>query len=335
MFGRARFRLTAWYLLIIMGISILFSVAFYNVTTREVQRVVVRVRTELHDPFDVTQIPPQIATQRIQDLQESQQRLLFALIVLNGIIFLVAGGGGYFLAGRTLKPIQQMVDEQNRFITDASHELRTPLTSTRTAMEVALRDKDLNLKDAKDVIKSSLEDVKSMQSLSDNLLILSQFEGQELGNLFEKVLIASAIASAIKKVEFLAKEKQIKIIKKTNSFAVKGNFQNLEELFVIFLDNAIKYSPKKSSVYISAGRTDGHVAITISDEGIGIAKENIYSIFNRFYREEKSRTKNKASGYGLGLSIAKKIVEEHKGSIKVDSKVGRGTTFKIILPIMN
>ncbi len=329
MFHSARLTLTAWYLLIIMGISILFSLAFYNVTTQEVQRLINRMEHQRQDPFDLYHMPSQFTQQRIQDLRESEQRLLWSLIFLNGIVFIVAGGGGYFLAGRTLRPIQHMVTEQNRFITDASHELRTPLTATRTSIEVALRDKQLSLADAKKVLEGSLEDITSIQVLSDNLLRLSQSEKIQRSPTFTIISLSEIIDIAVKKIAPLAKAKNITITQKITRHTIKGDAQSFEELFLIFLDNAIKYSPRGSSVTIVTRKIDSHINLIIQDNGIGIEKEDIPSIFDRFYRAEKSRTKNKVTGYGLGLSIAKKIIEEHKGTISVESRVGKGTTFTL------
>jgi signal transduction histidine kinase len=98
------------------------------------------------------------------------------------------------------------------------------------------------------------------------------------------------------------------------------------------LDNAIKYSPEGSAIMIDISRKDHVVAVEIRDNGIGIAKKDIPHIFNRFYRADESRSKSNASGYGLGLSIAKKIIDEYRGSISVKSKIDEGTTFTIKLP---
>lgn len=107
----------------------------------------------------------------------------------------------------------------------------------------------------------------------------------------------------------------------------------MTELFVIFLDNAIKYSGQETRVSLSSNKTDGHVLIYVQDQGPGINKDDIEHIFERFYRTDYSRAKVNAPGYGLGLAIAKQIVSDHHGSIDVVSKINRGTTFIIRLPI--
>jgi signal transduction histidine kinase len=110
-----------------------------------------------------------------QMIQQSRARIILILLVVDGCILLLAGFAGYFLAGRTLAPIKQMMDDQNRFITDASHELRTPLTALKSSIEVTLRDKQLTTKVAKEVLESNLEEVNNLQALSDNLIQLTQY----------------------------------------------------------------------------------------------------------------------------------------------------------------
>lgn len=225
-----------------------------------------------------------------------------------------------------------MVDEQHRFVTDASHELRTPLTSLRSEIEVYLRGKEHNLKEADILLKSNLEEVNNLQILSDNLIQLAQYKKTNTLDNFSHVSLSEIILSAQKKVVSLAKKKQIALKTEIKDVIINGDKQNLVELFVILLDNAIKYSPKKTTIAVSSQSTDHHVVIAVSDEGMGIAKEDLPYIFDRFYRADASRTKQSVLGYGLGLSIAKKIVNSHNGSIQVKSNSGKGTTFTVQLP---
>lgn len=332
MFYSARLKLTAWYLLIIMFISILFSIIVYRIAAVEVERSLraqqFRIFRQEHPAlgfFPQFHIEPPPLD--LQLLNEEKNRIKLILVFIDVAIFVLAGGAGYFLAGRTLKPIQEMVDEQNRFITDASHELRTPLTALRSEIEVNLRDKNLSLKDAKALLHSNLEEVGNLQVLSDSLLQLTQFHFQ-----FETLSLADIIDEAVKKVIPLAKAKQITIEPTRSSSQVKGDKQTLTQLFVIILDNAIKYSPEGKSIRITAEKTDHSILIHITDQGIGVDKKDIPHIFDRFYRADTSRTKDTTPGYGLGLSIAKKIVEEHAGLISVKSSKAIGSTFTVQLP---
>jgi signal transduction histidine kinase len=114
---------------------------------------------------------------------------------------------------------------------------------------------------------------------------------------------------------------------------VSGDFWSLVELFAILLDNAVKYSPEGSAVTVSGGHEkDRRLTVSVSDQGVGIAAADLPHIFDRFYQADRSRSKDHSTGYGLGLSIAQKIVELHQGSIEVSSQLGHGTVFTVTLP---
>ncbi|KKT46231.1 MAG: Two-component sensor histidine kinase [Candidatus Gottesmanbacteria bacterium GW2011_GWA2_44_17] len=309
MFKTARLKLTAWYLVIIMTISILFSLVVFNRFHRELGRF------DRRFPFPPS---PEI-------IIEIRQRLALTLIFINGTILVLAGGLGYFLAGKTLKPIEEMMDEQNRFISDASHELKTPLTSLKTAFEVYLRRKKSVL------AKESLVEVNKLQSLSENLLKLTHNQSISL----VPVSLKTVIDQARKRVESLAQAKKIQITANKTLAKIKGNQEQLTELLVILLDNSIKYSPARTAVDMSVKKIDSQARITIKDQGMGIAPKDLPHIFDRFYRADQARTKTAGGGYGLGLAIAKKIVIANRGAIKVSSRLGQGTTFQLTFSLIN
>lgn len=290
-----------------------------NIRAMERQRMVFRFEAPGDRPplFD-----PEI-------IQEARTRLLLTFGILNLGICLLAGGAGYFLAGKTLRPIQEMVDEQKRFITDASHELRTPLTSLRTEIEVAMRDKKLTANSARKLLESNLEEVVHLQLLSDSLLSLATTQ-TVAKNAYTTFTVTDLIEVSLKKVSGMAKKKKIEIKKQLTNAFILGDKQALGEVIVIMLDNAIKYSQKSSSVTIKAIKKNNSVQIHVIDQGIGIAKHERLSIFDRFYRADKARAGGETSGYGLGLSIAKKIVEEHQGTISVSGNTE--TIFTVVLP---
>ena len=304
MFNTARLKLTAWYLLTIMLVSFLFSGVIYRVQTAELERFERRVI--------------------ILDLvSEAKQRLFFYLLEINTGIFVMAGALGFFLAGRTLRPIQDMVEEQNRFIGDASHELRTPLTSLKTAIEVNLRDKDLTINDAKKILDQSLGQVNKLQRLTENLLDLSR----SASSIKETVSLREVVLLAIERVKPLAKKITIKnLVKDGEIFAAKEDIVNL---LVILLDNAIKYSESKGTITIDSKNLNRQIVLTVKDQGIGISQEDLPKVFDRFYRADTAREKNGMGGYGLGLSIAKKIIEAHNGAINIASQVGKGTVVTV------
>lgn len=336
MFHSARLQLTAWYLLIIMIISGLFSVVIYTSFNAELTRIEHfqqdrqrRWERRLEDmPIPVPRRPEPIIDPR--EIEGARERLILTLLFINAGILLVSGGAGYFLAGRTLRPIQETLQEQRRFISDASHELRTPLTSLRTELEVSLRDTKLSLADAKKLLESNLEEVIHLQSLSDGLLSLARHQST-LQKSFTEISLVSCVEEALKKVSPLAQQKHIAIMQKVEPTEILGDKQALVELLIILLDNAIKYSPPKATVIMRGKKMAKWVVIEVRDSGIGIDKEDMPHIFDRFYRADKARTHSDSSGYGLGLSIAKKIVEDHGGTITAQSK--KGSTFTVRLPL--
>jgi len=329
MFQKARIRLTVWYLLIISLVSIFFSGAFYFLVNRELERIEM---TQAIRQIEWQRMGPPIPMAQI-DLSEVRVRIIMTLGTIDASILVLAAAAGYFLAGRTLKPISDMVDDQNRFIADASHELRTPLTSLKSEIEVSLRDRNFNLKEAKELLESNLEEVNKLQNLSDNLIKLTQYRKVNGNMVLKKESIRSIINDSVKKVSGQAKIKKINIEMKIKDVKIESERNTLTELFVIFLDNAIKYSPRGKRVIVKAGHDDRHVEVSVSDSGAGISKEEIPHLFERFFRGDKSRTKSEINGYGLGLSIAKEIVDKHKGTISVESTLGKGSTFTARLPL--
>ncbi len=348
MFKSARLKLTGWYLLIIMLISILFSMVIYAGINREYDRFERNAKLRLerekqglpsYEEFRKERqrqglyVPPMPQSADPGLITQARTRLQIILLAVNLVVLGVAGLAAYFLAGRTMRPIAEMVEEQNRFITDASHELRTPLTSLKSEIEVNLRDKKLTLAQAKNLLKSNLEEVNNLGKLSDNLIKLTQYQKTNNHINFEKVSLLAIIQEAQKKVTGMAKGKNIMIRNRVKDCTLKADLQSLCELFVILLDNAIKYSPKNKSIIMDSRKVDHVVAIDVKDQGIGIDKEDIPHLFDRFYRSDKSRAKGNVQGYGLGLSIAKQIVDRHEGLISVKSEIGKGTNFTIELPM--
>ncbi|CAN5308473.1 hypothetical protein BH10PAT1_BH10PAT1_6150 [soil metagenome] len=328
MFNGARLKLTAWYLLIIMVISISFSAVIFKASASEVERFDRIQRSRIIVRLGIPPTP-------IQDpalIEETEQRIITTLVLINVGILVISGITGYVLAGITLTPIKEMVDEQNRFISDASHEINTPLTSLKTAMEVYLRSKKQTIDESKILVKESINEVNKLQALSQSLLQLAQYEKPNGHTKFEKISLKEIIENTIKKIEPLAKQKEIKIEIKIENIKIIGNIYGLTDLFVILLDNAVKYSPKNSKIEIKTTKIKDQVSISIKDNGIGISETDIPHVFDRFYRADEGRFKKGSGGYGLGLSIAKKIIDTHHGNIHVESVLNKGTTFTITLP---
>ncbi len=322
MFKTARLKLTAWYLLIIMVVSLSFSVILYRIVSLEISRFARTQRFRFDQRFLLDE----------ELLAESRGHLFWSLVEINSIIFIVSGSLGYLLAGKTLSPIQKIVEEQKRFVGDASHELRTPLTALKSMLEVSLRDKKITLPEAKSIISDSLEETDKLTSLSNSLLELARLDGDTKKLVREKLLVKDLVADSLKQITLRVQAKNISITSRTNSTQVFGNREKLAEALLILLDNAFKNSPSGSRISISAQTIKNTALIKVSDHGSGISSSDLPHIFERFYRADIARSKNNEDGFGLGLSIAQKIIEEHKGKIEVKSKLGQGSEFKIILP---
>lgn len=349
MFHSARVRLTLWYVLIILSLTSVVSSFMYLGLNQELQHIehlqdiiqykdpeffqTFKSEGPISFPLPKPQAGHSWGVKVVHtDVSAIRWRIISTLVVVNAGIAAVVGLMSYFLAGKTLKPIQSMMEEQRRFLADASHELRTPLTALRTATEVSLRDKGLTLAEAKVLLTENLDEVKNLQYLSESLLRLSSLENKEVALSWQTVPLTELMTEAVKKVRTQAQLKKIGLKADASPFSVKGDKLALIEVLVILLDNAIKYSPKNTEIKLTSKVKKGLVSISVIDQGMGIEAKDISHIFSRFYRADQSRSTRFGSGYGLGLPIAKRIVEEHHGRIEVISRPGKGSTFSIYLP---
>lgn len=330
MFRSATFRLTIWYLVIIMAISLLFSFVIYNASDRELQNGY-RRQVQIYRLLPSVQYPDNILSPEEQ-LQAAEQRLRFNLGILNLAILGATGAAGYLLAKRTLRPIEEALDVQSRFTADASHELRTPLTAMKTEIEVAMRDAKLSAAEARELLKSNLEEISKLEALSNGLLKLAQHDNGGINK--EPVSLSKIAGEAIQRLDKQAKQRSVTFKNAINNdTVVLGDHQSLTELIYVLLDNAIKYSPADSTVELGSSVSGHYAYLNVRDHGQGIKASDIPHIFERFFRSDTSRSKNKVDGYGLGLSIAQKIAEMHQGMISVKSSPGEGSTFTIKLPL--
>jgi signal transduction histidine kinase len=331
-FKWASIKLSVFYVLIAMAISISFSIAIFNISKTEVGRGIGRTFRVINQ-CSLEKLPPgfeNLEHARLEQISEINSHVKGQLIYFNLIILIISSGLSYFLARKTLHPLEQAMESQNRFTADASHELRTPLAAMRAEIEVALRDKNLSKDGARNLLRSNIEEIEKLENLSDVLLKLARYEHN--GFDFKKLDISDVVVEAYEKVESLAKEKDIEFGNVLNNFKVSGDKQSLVELFVILLDNAIKYSQKGKTIDIKIFQKDKRAIIAIRDRGTGIKTSDLPHIFDRFYRADHSRGKT-VKGYGLGLSLAKQIVDLHSGEITVTSTADKGSEFKVAIPL--
>ncbi len=318
-------RLAASYLAIIMVLSIGFSIILYQVSSDEIGRQVPPSYNRFYEP-------PNLELREFFEHRVNEGRLHLRnnLVLLNLFVLITGSGISYLLARRSLRPIEEAMEAQGQFITNASHELRTPLTAILAENEVALRRPGLNLSRAKKIIEDNTEEITKLKELTDGLLNLAKNDNHIAP---KSVAIQEVVSSATTNVLKLAQAKQVSIDDQSSNITVLAETDKLTQVMTILFENAIKYGKANSTVYVSAQPKGKAGVIQVRDEGPGIAKKDIPHIFDRFYRGELSRSSRKVSGYGLGLSIAQQIIISYGGEISVTSTMGKGSTFTIKLPL--
>ncbi|HEV7951843.1 MAG TPA: ATP-binding protein [Candidatus Saccharimonadales bacterium] len=325
MFKSATLKLTIWYVIILVCISLLFSVVIYSIALSEIGARIANLQNSSSPMFagDVSLFNLFRAAQ----LHEAQNNLIGSLVITNLIIWFAGGFGSYYLARRTLRPIEEAHEAQSKFTSDASHELRTPLASMKIELEVALRDPSTAKAEMRELLESNLEEVNRLTKLSHTLLQLSKLEHDEIVR--ENVDISRLSKTVIERFNKI--HPRITLHDRRNVQAL-ANESNVEELLTILIDNALKYSPIDTTVTVTLVKQRQMSGFKVVNAGEGIPAESLPHIFNRFYRADASRTGSAKNGYGLGLSLAKKIVELHDGELTVSSAVDQDTTFQVMLP---
>jgi len=249
------------------------------------------------------------------------------LIGVTGVI--VLGLGSWWLSQRALQPAQQAWDQQQSFIANAGHELRTPLTLIRSSMEVVQRT-SLD-EDQEQLVSDVIEECDHMNKLVEDLLLLSRLDHQRLQLEFTSIDLKLFINEVCRKVNQIANPKKITLSLDIKDGFVNGDPLRLRQVLLILLDNALRNTPSGGQVKINSKSIPGFWQIQIIDSGVGISAEGLSHIFERFYRVNRPSDKD-YSGNGLGLSIAKSIIEAHHGQILITSEVGMGTTVTLTLP---
>lgn len=329
MFESATVKLTAWYLIILMSISLLFSYVIYQVSISELDTRLSTFQIRVDSNPAISGYDPRtFETFKTNQLDKLEVNLFFALSYANLAILIGGGIGSYLLARRSLRPIEEAHESVSRFTSDASHELRTPLAVMKSELEVALRDPRLTKADMRELLESNLEEVDRLSDLSHMLLQISRQDYADLKR--EEVNLSKLASQAIKAV---GKDgKRIMVSMPDKPLKIAANEAGLSELMMIVLDNALRYSPPDSTVMLRLSGTDQAISIETQNDGAGIHPDDLPHIFERFYRADKSRNSGEKSGYGLGLSLAKKIVELHGGSIEISSQPQSTTSVRISLP---
>ncbi len=335
LFRSATLKLTIWYLAILMSLSLAFSFILYQMNFNVINARLQTLQKNILDDETLghlSQLQPFIFTQEADDLRQAELKLasrdmILSLLKVN-IVVLVAGGiGSYLMARRTLRPIETAHEAQSRFTSDASHELRTPLSAIKAEIEVNLRDESLTIEEARELLHSNLEEVDKLIALSELLLHLSRLE-------YDKLEVTPVdIPKLFNGILERHPQKDRFISKSRKSAVTYANEAGVAEVMDILMENSLKYSPASKPIVVKIFEQNGHIAFRIKNNGPAISKQAINRLFDRFYRADESRSRSGMKGYGLGLSIAKKIVELHNGYLTVSSNA-RETSFTFYLPIV-
>lgn len=230
-----------------------------------------------------------------------------------------------------LKKLEKVKED---FVANVTHEIRTPLTAIIGYLETIKNGAIGNIDETKKFVDIILNQAERLNRLVEDLLTLSHIELKELKFNFENVSINAAITNVISLVEAKAKEKKITIHNnvRENFPMIRADKDKLTQIFVNILDNAVKFTPESGRITIVAKEADAYTAVSISDTGIGVPRDEIQRLGERFYRVDRSRSRD-LGGTGLGLSIVKHLMIAHGGRMEIESELGRGTTVFLLFPL--
>jgi signal transduction histidine kinase len=260
---------------------------------------------------------------------DDQNRILgqfwLGLVGLGGLSALLLALASWWLAGRSLNPAQQAWERQQRFVANASHELRTPLTLIRASAEVAQRGLP-ETDDRRALLTDILQECDHTSSLVDDLLLLSRLDAGKLPLDRQPINLPELLADVQRQMGRVAEARGVQVEVAQADGVALGDPTRVRQVLLILLDNAVRHTPAGGAVRLGALRHGRQVAITVADTGTGIAPEHLPRLFDRFYHA------GARSGSGLGLSIAKGLVEAHGGQIRVESRPQEGTRVTVTLP---
>ncbi|MDP2660990.1 MAG: ATP-binding protein, partial [Dehalococcoidia bacterium] len=264
--------------------------------------------------------------------QAALQRLLVILVTGAGAGLLLSLVGAWYLSGQALIPIQKAFNRQQEFVADASHELRTPLTILHSAVDLLNQHRAEPLEANGELFDDLRQEIFRMERLAGDLLTLAR---QDLGQVelaIGEVDLASLTGDVVRRTAPLAQEKRIVLDFQHdhNPSLAEVDPDRIQQVLLALLDNALKHTPPEGRVSVSVNRQGQGVILKVSDTGEGIPAEHLPRVFDRFYRQDQARSRSQG-GAGLGLAIAKSLVEAHGGQLALTSVVGAGVEATIRL----
>lgn len=258
------------------------------------------------------------------------KQFLAGLLLLGSGSTILLGLGSWWLSGRSLGPAQKAWDQQQAFVSNASHELRTPLTLIRASAEVGLRSQPDN--EQKNILQDILDESDYMNHLVDDLLLLSRLDSQRLKLVREPISLPDLLQDTASQAEKLIAGKDIRLELGRTQGMVWADRARLRQVLLIVLENAIRFTPNGGVIRLETASRRKTWQVVVSDNGSGIAPQHLPHIFERFYQATPSAEPARSSG--LGLSIAKGMIEAQGGKIWIESQVGQGTRVTLELPAL-
>lgn len=257
--------------------------------------------------------------------------LIYTFSIVGFIMLIVIFFTSRFFANRSIAPVKEAFNKQKQFIADASHELKTPLAVINTNADVLLANSDDTIHNQVKWLHHIKSETERMKTLTADLLYLTEMEDSRVGLMFTNFNVSESVESVILTMEAIVYEKDISLTYEIEpGLTVRGSSEQIKQVVMILLDNAIKYTKAKGSISLTLQKQHNDILLTVTNTGEGIPSEHLARIFDRFYRANQSRSR-KSGGYGLGLAIAKSIVEQHKGKIYAKSVLNETTSFYVQL----
>ena len=318
MFERARRRLALRYLALFVLVIAAFSLVFFAT-----------VAIVLQPAFDLV---PEVTNEQpeVHAYHQAIKRIALALAIADGVVIVAVGGAAYYLAGRTLRPIQEAHERQRRFVADASHEMRTPLAAIRSTAESALSHPG-DVEGDEAALRTIVSSSERLTGLTNDLLLLARSERGLLEPRPERFDLSVLVAEVVESMPGGAPGASSAIeLSLQPDLEVRADEDEIRRIVSNLVDNALRYGGGPAAIQLRTRVAEGQAVLEVQDHGPGIEPADVNRIFEPFYRVRQDT--GVPSGNGLGLAIAADLATRNGGRLTVASRLGEGSLFRLELP---